>query len=113
MNSSALDLHSLEAFILFCECGSMTQAARRLGVSQSAVSQLIKRLERDTGVLLVDRDERPARLTAAGRTLFELGNELITHSRSVADRVRAGAHVDHAQLKLGCVAPLPPPSVPR
>jgi DNA-binding transcriptional LysR family regulator len=103
MNPSALDLHSLEAFIFFCECGSMTQAAQRLGVSQSAISQLVKRLERDMGVVLIDREERPAKLTSAGRALFDLGTELLAHSQTVAGKVRASAHADHGLLKLGCV----------
>lgn len=104
MNRAApLDLGALQAFVLFCECGSMTQTAQRLGVTQSAVSQLIKRLERDTGMLLVDRDQRPPKLTSAGYTMLELASDLISHARSVADRVRIGSKTEYPQLKLGCV----------
>ena len=41
--SNALpELRSLEAFVTVCEAGSMSHAAQRLGVSQSAVSQMIR-----------------------------------------------------------------------
>lgn len=108
MNSMArgalLDLDALHAFVVFCECGSMTVAAQRLGVTQSAISQLVKRLERDSGVILVDRDQRPPKLTSAGHSLLELASDLISHARSVADRVRAGnTRTEYPQLKVGCV----------
>ncbi|WP_290877618.1 LysR family transcriptional regulator, partial [Aquabacterium sp.] len=39
------DLRALHAFVTVCEQGSMSLAAARLGVTQSAVSQMIKALE--------------------------------------------------------------------
>ena len=53
---SPLDLRALQAFVAVCETGSMTAAARRLGLSQSAVSQSIASLEREQGTALFDRD---------------------------------------------------------
>jgi len=81
----------------------MTLAATKLGVSQSAVSQLIKRLEQDTGCALVDRDARPAQLTHAGRTLLELSRDLLTHAHTVTERVRQGGATGYPQIRLGCV----------
>jgi DNA-binding transcriptional LysR family regulator len=98
-----VDLHALQTFVAFCEAGSMTLAATKLGVSQSAVSQLIKRLEQDTGCALVDRDARPAQLTNAGRTLLELSRDLLTHANTVTERVRQGSASGYPQIRLGCV----------
>ncbi|NKE39900.1 LysR family transcriptional regulator, partial [Mycobacterium tuberculosis] len=44
-----IDLRALQAFVAVCETGSMTGAARRIGVSQSAISQAVSALEREQG----------------------------------------------------------------
>lgn len=97
------DLHALAAFVTLCEAGSMAQAAQRLGVSQSAVSQLVKGLETTYGVQLLDRDVRPARPTRAGHILLDMADELLAHARSVAEHLRQRVRQDHAQIRLGCV----------
>jgi len=99
----ALDLSALQTFVAFCEAGSMTAAAARLGVSQSAVSQLVARLERDMACALLDRDARPAQLTNAGRTLLALAQDLLAHANRVAERVRQGGLTAHPRIRLGCV----------
>jgi DNA-binding transcriptional LysR family regulator len=98
-----VDLSALQTFVVFCEVGSMTLAAQRLGVSQSAVSQLVKRLELNLACSLVDRDARPAQLTNAGRTLLELSRDLLAHANTVAERVRQGGLAGHPRIRLGCV----------
>ncbi|MFP5460433.1 MAG: LysR family transcriptional regulator [Gammaproteobacteria bacterium] len=97
------DLRALEAFVTVCEAGSMTVAAQRLGVSQSAISQSVRALELEHGVPLFDREMRPARPTRAGRLLFELGGELLAHARAVSGQLRSSARQEHAQIRLGCV----------
>ncbi len=51
--------------------GSFSAAAEALSYTQSAVSQAIARLEAETGTMLVIRDRRGVRATAAGATLAE------------------------------------------
>lgn len=98
-----LDLNALQTFVVFCEAGSMTLAANRLRVSQSAVSQGVKRLEFSMGCALVDRDARPAQLTHAGRTLLTLARDLLAHANSMAEQVRQGGLSGHPRIRLGCV----------
>ncbi len=81
----------------------MALAARRLGVSQSAVSQTIKVLESEYQVQLLDRDVRPARPTRAGALLLTAAAGLLSGARSVAEQMRHSARQDHSQLRLGCV----------
>lgn len=97
------DLRTLEAFVAVCEAGSMTVAAQRLGVSQSAVSQAIRALEQEHGLLLFDREMRPARPTRAGRLLLELADDLLARARAVSEQLRSSARQEHAQIRLGCV----------
>jgi len=97
------DLQALQTFVTYSEAGSMTLAAARLGVSQSAVSQLILRLEQHLGCALLDREVRPAQLTHAGRSLLALAQDLLSHAQSVAEQVRSGALSAHPRIRLGCV----------
>jgi DNA-binding transcriptional LysR family regulator len=61
-----VSLRQLRAFVAISDLGSFTLAARRLNVTQSALSLLIKDLEGELRVKLMDRGPRGVSLTAAG-----------------------------------------------
>jgi len=59
----------LRTLALVLDLGSISAAADVLGYTQSAVSQQLAALERETGLVLVDRSQRPLRATPAGAAL--------------------------------------------
>lgn len=66
----APDYNALAVFAIVAEERSFRAAADRLGVTRSAVSQTIRRLEETVGVALVARTTRSVALTEAGERLF-------------------------------------------
>ncbi|MCZ7482699.1 LysR family transcriptional regulator [Rhizobium rhizogenes] len=64
------DLNALSVFALVAELKSFSAAADRMGVSRSAVSQTIRRLEEMLGLALVLRTTRSVSLTEAGEGLY-------------------------------------------
>jgi len=66
---------ALECFAVLIEEGSFERAARRLSITQSAVSQRLRTLEGDAGTVLVVRS-RPLRLTATGEVLLKHATRL-------------------------------------
>jgi len=67
---------------------SFTQAARQIGVSRSAVSKQVSRLERTLGVVLINRTTRSVNLTEAGRTFDAQTAKIDTTIERAADLVR-------------------------
>ncbi|WP_328873106.1 LysR family transcriptional regulator [Streptomyces sp. NBC_00287] len=64
-----MTLDDLRVFVAVCRAGSLSAVARDLSCTQSAVSQHVKRLERETGVALLERQSRGVVPTQAGRVL--------------------------------------------
>ncbi|WP_435214346.1 LysR family transcriptional regulator [Streptomyces sp. bgisy034] len=64
-----MTLDDLRVFVAVCRAGSLSSVARELGCTQSAVSQHVKRLEGETGVVLLERQPRGVVPTQAGRVL--------------------------------------------
>ena len=60
---------SLEYFLEIASCGSFTNAAKKLYVSQQGLSKAIKALEKDLGCRLFQREGSHLALSAAGRAL--------------------------------------------
>ena len=89
----------LEAFVALEESLNFTQAADRCHVTQSAFSQMIRRLETDTGVRLFDRDTRSVRLTSAGQLFSTRAHRILLEINSALSEMR-----DYADLKMGRLA---------
>lgn len=68
---------ALRALVAVRDCGTVAAAADALGYTPSAVSQQLKRLERQTGGAVAERSGRGVLLTAHGRTLAERGERLL------------------------------------
>ncbi|MFJ8489808.1 LysR substrate-binding domain-containing protein [Streptomyces sp. NPDC094038] len=66
-----MTLDDLRVFVAVCRAGSLSAVARELACTQSAVSQHVKRLERETGVSLLERQSRGVVPTHAGRVLCD------------------------------------------
>ncbi|MBR5746442.1 MAG: LysR family transcriptional regulator, partial [Clostridia bacterium] len=58
-----IKLESYKVFYTVAECGSFSDAAKKLFITQSAVSQQIKSLENELGALLFVRGRKGAKLT--------------------------------------------------
>lgn len=65
------DLTGINVFVTVAEVRSFRAASERLGVTRSAVSQAIRRLEERMGVALLQRTTRSVHLTEAGQRLYE------------------------------------------
>ncbi|MEP6944028.1 MAG: LysR family transcriptional regulator [Betaproteobacteria bacterium] len=98
-----LDLKALKVFLTVAELANMTAAARRLGLSQSAVSQAIRQLEERIGAILVDRERRPLALTAAGAALRQRGGALVTEAETLYKAVRERAGGEAQMLRIGMI----------
>lgn len=97
-----MDIRHLTAFVTAAKSLSITEAAKRLYISQSSLSKQVSELEQTIGVKLFTRHYRSLELTAAGKYLLKEGdslvekvNEILNHTRQVQLGVRGN-------LKIGC-----------
>lgn len=105
--------HALALFATVVEQGSFSAAGRTLGLSPSAVSRTIDRIEARLGVRLLLRSTRALALTAEGRAYLQAARRILADlddaEQQIADqgaprgRLRVSAALAHGRL---CVVPL-------
>jgi len=83
--SVPLDLDQLQSFCAIADCGSFTEAARRVNKTQSAVSMQIKRLEERLGQPLLSRDGRSVSLTQHGERLYARARKMLKINAEIMD----------------------------
>lgn len=88
---SGVELKQLKHFLAVADEGGISAAARRLGLTQPALSRQIKALEADLGVMLLDRGARSFALTPAAETLVTDARKLLEYCDAMTARVRASA----------------------
>ncbi len=84
-----MELRQLRSFIAVAEDGVISRAAKRLRLTQSALSRQIKALEEDLGVTLLERGAHSVRLTQEGEVLLREGRAVIERAEAAVNRVRA------------------------
>lgn len=81
----------------------MSAAAARVGMTQSAVSQSIRHLEEQLGVVLLDRTRRPLRHTPAGLALLTRGRSLLADSSAIRSEVVEASLGIGTEVSIGLV----------
>jgi DNA-binding transcriptional LysR family regulator len=87
-----LDLAELQTFCVAADLGTLGRAARRLGVSQPALSKRLAHLEQRAGAELLERTPQGVRLTAAGRRLYEEARPLLEQAAVVEEALASLSH---------------------
>ena len=107
--ASRFTLRQLEYALTVADEGTMTGAADRLNVSQSAVSLAVADLERALGVqLFMRRKARGVTLTGAGRTILPEIRSLLAQAGDLQSTARSFGESIEGTLLLGCYPTLTP-----
>lgn len=83
-----MDLRKLKSLVAVAELGSISAASDAVNLTQSAVSQQLKDLECDLELQLIDRSERPVKLTAEGAELVSVARQMLKQWNDFKDRYR-------------------------
>jgi len=110
-------LRELENFVAVAECGSVTEAAAAVGISQPGLSASIRNLERALGVsLLVRHRGRGVSLTPEGDLLMAEARATLSRAGELEARMSAAISDDSGRVLVGSlvtVAPIVTPSLVR
>jgi DNA-binding transcriptional LysR family regulator len=94
-------LGQLRALSALSDAGSFSAAADALNYTQPAVSKTIATLERELGVVLVERQSRPIRLTDAGEALVRHANDVFQCLSCATSEIEAITQVDAGTVSIG------------
>ena len=93
-----MNIRHLKILEAIAQAGTFTGAAKKLHLTQSAVSHAMSELEQKTGTVLFDRLPRGVRLTQCGLLLLEEAVRILTAFRSLEQRIN---HLeDHAPIRI-------------
>ncbi|MCA9273570.1 MAG: LysR family transcriptional regulator [Phycisphaerales bacterium] len=96
-----MELTALRQFVVIAESGHITRAAQRLGVSQPALSAMLKKLESEVGAPLLDRTGRGVLLTEAGRVFLEHAQASVRRADEAVASVRELIGLESGSIRIG------------
>ncbi len=91
----------LRHFLAVAEDGNLTSAARRLGLSQPALTKSIRRLEASLGATLFERRSRGMALTPQGLIMLRHARDIATECRFAESELEAARRGHKGQLRIG------------
>lgn len=99
-----MDIKQLIYFVTIVEEGNISQAAKKLHISQPPLSNQIKLLEDDLGLKLMERGARKITLTDAGKILYKRANNILELAKATKKELKDLENGLHGTLSLGTVS---------
>lgn len=96
-----VELTPLRYFKAIAQTGHMTRAARALGVSQPALSAMLKKLEAEVGAELLHRTGRGVELTEAGRVFLAEAEDALRRVDGAVEAVRQVVGLERGSIRIG------------
>jgi DNA-binding transcriptional LysR family regulator len=93
-----MDMRQLRYFVAVARAGHLTRAAEALGMQQPPLTQQMKRLEAELGLLLFERHPKGMRLTEAGQALLADAERLLADFDALRQRLRERASGERGTL---------------
>lgn len=95
-----LPMDSIQAFVEIAEQGNFSRAAEKLGITQTALTRRIQKLEAFVGIQLLDRTTRTTSLTHVGREFLPLSMRLVADLTFGLDQLRARARLSIGEVTI-------------
>ncbi len=97
---SQIKLSQLHALIAVANCGSFSEAALQLQMSQSAISYAIATLEADLGIVLFSRGRYGANLTPVGEEVVDRARQVMYLMSDIVKRANLAKGLHGGQLRI-------------
>ena len=99
-----MEIRHLRYFVTVARERNFTRAAEKLHIAQPPLSRQIQQLEEEVGMVLLDRDSRPLRLTEAGRLLYEHAAQVLERFDDLRTMMKRFREAERPRFVIGFVA---------
>jgi DNA-binding transcriptional LysR family regulator len=96
-----MEIRQLKAFLAIAEAKTFTAGARRVNVTQAAISMQIRQLEDEVGIQLFTRTPRRVILTQAGEFLLGRARNILREHDSALQEIAEIAGAEYGRLRIG------------
>lgn len=102
-----MNLTQFEVFVAIVDTGSFTEAAETVGLTQSAVSYALSKLEDELGVTLLERSRRGVTVTRIGEDVLQHARSILTQIEVVRQKTARERGLSVGKLRFGTVPNIP------
>lgn len=103
-----MNLRQLEVFVAAVDTGNLTEAGEVVGLTQSAVSYSLSKLEAELGVTLLERGRQGAAITRIGEEVLQHARSVLTQVDIIRQKTARERGLSVGKLRFGCVPTIPP-----
>ena len=108
-----MTLSQLEYLIAVAEIGHFGKASEQMDVTQPTLSMMIKKLEEELDVILLDRSSKPIQPTQVGEAVIKQAKNVLAESNRIKELVREFSDELEGNYNLGVIPTIAPYLIPR
>jgi DNA-binding transcriptional LysR family regulator len=114
MKDMHMTFSQLQCLVALAELKHFTEAAERVGLTQSAVSHALATLESELGITLLDRNRKGIiSLTAAGQKIIPHVRALLAQAETIEQEAKLAQGLSMGKLRVGCILSFSPDLLAR